>query len=205
MLSSHTTSTLRYPGATTTLFVSLYIILLAFFILLTALGRPDTSRSRSVLESLGAAFPVDRQSPVRGERGASAAMARLEALFRQQIERSDPQVAGGGRQIAVAVPDTALFRSGTPAFSARTPDFLLQLASVLRDEAGAREVNVEVLMSADDGELGRAQGVRLLAALESAGLDASRLSVTFTESMPEGRLTFRLTDRAAPGGPEVTG
>lgn len=201
-----TTASIRYPGTTTTLFVSLYIILLAFFILLTSIGQTDRTRSSSVLESLWTTFPGGYQNPARGQRGASDAIARVEALFRQQIERLNVQLAGGGSRMALGMRRNALFRSGTQDFTAQAPDLVLKLADLMRRGSVGQDLVIGLEFSGASGGqgLGAAQAARLAAALESAGLDSARIALMLNPSIPADRLTLTLDDSALRPGVEVT-
>lgn len=186
----------RYPGSTTTLFVSLYVILLAFFILLTSLGQIDDTRSRSVMDSLRQVFPGGFQMELRGQRGASEAMAQAEKLFRTRIERLDARLSVGGSRLTLGMPHTELFRAGTPNFSAQTSGLLLRLTDLMRQGAAGQglAIGLEASDTVAGRDLGSAQLARLAAALEHAGIAPERITIALDSSIPDGRLALTLQE-----------
>lgn len=196
MALSNSGASLRYPGATTTLFVSLYIILLAFFILLTSLGQPDSIRRNSVMESLRTAFPDGYPTSLRGQRGASEALARVEDVLRNRIDRLDVRLSGGGGRMEFGMRHTELFLAGSPDFSNQTPALVLRLGEAMRRGSAGENlaIGLEFAGAPEGRSLGRAQAARLAAALESAGIDPGRIAIMLDSSLPADRLGLTLED-----------
>jgi hypothetical protein len=97
--------------------VGLFLLLLVFFVLLTAGAPPDPNRSRAVTESLAAAFPVgptwlsgeDGTSGAGGDRSAAAPQQRLSHIFKTELAVARIQIREHGDVMQAEFPVTALF------------------------------------------------------------------------------------------------
>lgn len=106
------------PDPLLQVFLSLFILLVAFFVLLNANSTLDFNRSADVIESLRDAFPssVEESATVElGEVGGGAAAERLRNTLQQSIELYLPEarveIAKGGATMVVTVAVDAVLRA----------------------------------------------------------------------------------------------
>lgn len=108
------------PENTVTLFVSLYVVLLAFFILLASNAQFDADRTRDVLKSVNATFSSSSSSDslappsIGGGRGIAQFFGEMQQSVQSVVPLEEMQVLTDGRQMIVTLPDTALFNRDDP-------------------------------------------------------------------------------------------
>lgn len=141
------------------LWISLFILLLAFFVLLHAISRVDERRqmevSRSVRESLstfpdGAASMGAKDQEEWRRRFDDEGVTDLTALSSRMgpAARIDP-VDGGG--IRIRVPGVSLFPTGSAILSAEGRRILTAMAKEVQSRGGRVQVAVHLARSATRG------------------------------------------------------
>ena len=107
----------------TLLFLSLFLLLLAFFILLNSLATFQESRTRAVLSSVSATFQVERETDLSAEILVStlgptpepeAVMAEVERLWRTAVPVAEVEVLTEGTDMLMEMPVTQVFAGGEP-------------------------------------------------------------------------------------------
>jgi hypothetical protein len=185
------------------LFLSLFILLLAFFIYLNSISSVELGRSDKVLESLRSSFPArfaggtgmgvldsDPDRTISDE-----ARKRLELVFDGalpfQADESDPW----GNPVFATLPVDSLFPPGSfeprPAMVAR----LGKLADVLRTPGPGRRLDVELLFGyaesgmivggTRDGRLRVLRASRLAQVLVAAGAPPHVVAIGVEAGSPE--------------------
>lgn len=203
-------STKSGPNANIVAMLSLKLLLLAFFILLTTISKFEEERSRAVMYSVAVTFAgavpatEGRTMPDAGigllDRQASLS-ERIRALFQQTLPMVEVDTAADGRVLRLEVRADDLFAMGQSDLRPQRGILLRRLANALTDpRRGPGLYTVEVLHAVPPGDgasatrlpVGRSGTiVRSLAAL---GVPEGRLSTGLWPTRGDpGRLAFEIT------------
>lgn len=185
--------------------LSLYLLVLAFFILLNALSKLEEDRTRVVLASVNAAFDgqvealvsIKPDSAALGPlEDAAALMADLNRLFDQTLPAVRTEVAADRPVMRFELAAEALFRSGRVELRAGRELLLNRLAqALLSDRNSTLYFELELLHGVP------ANGVRTVADAGDRSLEVRRMGHLVSElqarELPAGRLSVGLV----PGHP----
>lgn len=141
-------------GGTAVIFVSLYLLLLAFFIFLHSISVPKEERIRSVLGSVNIAFkglskdtPADKQKTLSGEeQGTQQFHAKLRNVFETAVPLVESKVTDGGTRLQFSVPLGKLFKSGGLELRDLKDEFLTIVATALIRRNSNVATDVEILI-----------------------------------------------------------
>lgn len=145
------------------LFLALYLLLLAFFILLNTISTFEEVKTREVQESLSSAFasilpPTTSLQTVTSIEGPVVAaedmQAKLGSLFQTAIKVVRVQVIQPGKLMEVIMHVDQLFDPNSILIRERQADFMEQLASVLSDDQGYASYEMEMVMGSEVGSKG---------------------------------------------------
>lgn len=182
-------------GQSLTLFLSLFLLLLAFFILLNSLSKPNEGKSDQVLESVKQAFPADIQARISegllGEDGppglGSESRAELGELFKKVIPGSDPKADPNGNPVRVTILSKTVVNPETGALTVAGRQLTDGLADIFRKYAPKMNITVEIMtgvnpdMATEDQNYGAKQASRQLStfadAMIAADAPAYRVSI----------------------------
>jgi outer membrane protein OmpA-like peptidoglycan-associated protein len=194
-------------GAVAT-YVSLFLILFVFFIVLFSIAAQDQARRRAVLDGLDNAFghlpsALGAIAPTSGDsnptdpatgRFVVDAEASLGALATRG-HGAGP--ARPGTILNVSLPPEHLFVPGTPALQPAAVPVLQQLAVLLQRHPGGERFRVDVTANAstpDDTALARARVAVIAARLYAEGCPADGVTVAVANAAWSGiRLDFVAT------------
>lgn len=162
-------------------FLSLYLVLLAFFIVLASVSQPEAGRAVKAIASLRASFPSDLPLGstsgeatnlfVEAERGLPDRVGRLvEADLPVAPPRRDPSTG----QIAAETPVEAMFEGA--ALSRAGQAFLRRAASFLASPPEGGRLFVTALVP-DGDSLSAERAVRIARALIDDGAPADTVTV----------------------------
>lgn len=169
------------------LFVSLYFILLAFFIVLNLISNQQTARAVAVMESLESTF--ERPFPERASIPGLTPPARHPAVESDFLVEAGAAVLGmpgtarqkpaeGGNLLEIAIDTHGLFIVGEDRFSEQAAGLFATLSALLADAAGdRREV---VFLFGDSGPqagLARSRARALALAMTAAGSPAGSVGI----------------------------
>ena len=166
-------------ASTTALFLSLYLIILAFFILLNAYSQRQETRTAAVLGSLGTTFSevfVSATGPLEAARGPDAfgALGELEDEVRELFESVIPLVKVTPylrySQLLVEVPIDGMYAPGEASVRTEAAGLLDRLAEVLRREMPGQRFELEAVVSLPGSGARKAGPGRDLAARRAAVL-----------------------------------
>lgn len=203
------------------LFVALYLILLAFFIILTSVSEQAASRGLVVMDSVNSTFQRTGQADrpnldPRAEIAASndPVLKSIQRSFFSELEIPGRFSEAGGGYFEVQFPETFLFQPGSFRVRQDMNPFLDQLVAALQDNSQEGRQEVAFLFGAGvgsvDREATRSQEVAIRRAgslaryLQTAGLEKD-VFVTGFVGLPEGemmavfRRTFEKLDRSPLG------
>lgn len=136
------------------LFVSLYLILLAFFIVLQVASDPSLRRSEEVVSSVKETFQFektegDTAESVAEDGGATGeaavAFAAINGLFRDVFELEGRYIASGGGILAFELPVADLFVDGALALRPDRRKWLADLVDVVKQDITGRRFEITVL------------------------------------------------------------
>ena len=121
------------------IFVSLYLLLLAFFIFLHSVSVLQEERVRTVLGSVNIAFaglsrdtPADRQKKLSGEeQGTQAFHAKLKNVFETAVPLVESRFTKGGTRLQFSVPVRQLFAYRSLELRDTLETFLEEVAATL--------------------------------------------------------------------------
>lgn len=138
----------RSTGGFIMLMLSLKLILLAFFILLTTMAEFDSERKRDVLESVSKRF-VGKVPAVTGTEkpdaaagtleGAKSLKTQLKALFEQTIPAVKVSESADGRVLRLEMNARKLFERGSTALAPGKSAFVRRMARALTKGSSAKE------------------------------------------------------------------
>jgi len=187
--------------------LSLYLLLLAFFILLNTLSKLEEDRTRVVLESVNAAFngrvestaSVKPYSAALGPlQDAASLMADLSRLFDQTLPAVRTEVAADGLVLRLELTADALFRSGRVDLQVGRGLLLSRLSQALLSERNsALFFEMELLHGVPD------KGVRTVAEAGDRSLEVRRMGVLVSELVARELPAERLSVGLVPGRPGV--
>lgn len=134
-------------GGNIMLMLSLKLILLAFFILLTTMSEFEERRTRDVMESVTSTF-LGQVAAVRGLpnpdagtgalNGAKSLTIQLKTLFKQTIPAVEVSESADGQFLRIEMASRSLFERGSTALSPGRSAFLRRLAEALASGQGKK-------------------------------------------------------------------
>ncbi|WP_417827910.1 hypothetical protein [Thalassospira sp.] len=145
------------------LFLALYLLLLAFFILLNTISTFEEVKTREVQESLSSAFaailpPTTSLQTVTSIEGptvsAQETQDKLGHLFETAIKVVRVEVIQPGKLMEVILHVDQLFDDNSILIRERQADFMKQLAEVLADDTGYATYEMEMVMGSQVGAKG---------------------------------------------------
>lgn len=145
------------------LFLALYLLLLAFFILLNTISTFEEVKTREVQESLSSAFaailpPTTSLQTVTSIEGpvvsAEDTQDKLGSLFQTAIKVVRVQVIQPGTLMEVIMHVDQLFEPNSILIRDRQGEFMDQLAEVLADDSGYASYEMEMVMGSEVGSKG---------------------------------------------------
>lgn len=183
--------------------LSLKLLLLAFFILLSTMSSFEAERSRAVMESVTTTFEGhitavrSLPNPAAGLEqleGAPSLVDQLKSLFKQTLPAVEMETSADGRVLRVEAAASALFRPGDSRLAPGRGVFLNRLARIVqsrRNNEGTYEL--QFLHSLADMQTRPAAGL----AVQRAGAVARRLNGL---GLPSEKLAIGLWPRPGAGG-----
>lgn len=203
--------------------LSLKLLLLAFFILLSTMSQFEAERSRAVMESVATTFEGhvaalrSLDNPAAGLEqleGSSSLVDQLKSLFRQTLPAVQMETSADGKVLRVEAAASALFRRRAAELAPGRGVFLNRLVRIIqagRDGAGAYELqvlhSVRGMQARPAGDLAIARTGTAVRRLSGLGLAREALSVGLWPRAGAGRdarVAFEIRLHDAPvraGGP----
>jgi hypothetical protein len=153
-MSESMTGPVNEKNANAVIFVSLYLLLLAFFIFLHSVSVLQDDRVRSVLGSVNIAFaglsqdtPADQQKMLSGEeQGTQAFHAKLKNVFETAIPLVESRFTKGGTRLQFTVPIRQLFAYRSVEMRNTLGTFLDDIAETLIARNNNIGTDLEILI-----------------------------------------------------------
>lgn len=190
---------------TATLFVSLYVVILAFFIMLAAHAQYDVEKSRNVLDSVNKAFAkkieVDTSWVMESmgtEISATNIFNDIEGVITSVVPLEEVNIITDGRRMVIRMPADALFEAGSADLRPERSALYRRLSNALTEwhKDGAtmeltftQGVKKQVKPSPTAYDLEISRGGNLARLLENRGVAPENLIIGMAEDKP-GELRF---------------
>ena len=196
-------------------FLSLFLLLLAFFILLNALSTIEETKTREVLTSVAATFRsvVDSKTQAQilvSDLGptpeAHEVLNALEQLWVTSVPVTRVDRLTGGQIMRLTLPVNELFLGGQSVLRADRDPLIDSTALVLARQPGATLTEAQIvfevesrpeMLSAPDSQLAAERAGKVAAAFVEHGSPEERLSVGLREGNPKQmQVRFEIRDTA---------
>jgi hypothetical protein len=201
------------------LLLSLFLLLLVFFIVLNGQSMQSAQRAQAVMASLDHSFPSfiidprlrEEAGPLASRAGTVFAAERLNAvgdLFASAITVAKVETVAPGHRLEVRLPADDLFVAGTAALRADRQGLIDRVASALRESRMGERLELDAMLaigpagapSQPPGPVARAGALARL--LVETGAPADSITVGIERGDPGAvRLLFSFRDAASGGGP----
>ncbi|WP_073953578.1 hypothetical protein [Thalassospira sp. TSL5-1] len=196
-------------GGTTSLFLSLYLLLLAFFILLNTISTYEEVKARKVQQSLSSAFAsilppttsLDTVTSVDGPRiAAEETQQKLGDLFKSPLNIARVEVLQPGKLLEVMMHTDQLFEPGKDTIRERQRGFVANLAAALANTSGGAQYEMEMMLGSNlgkhgtvpvEGSLEISRAGAFARAVIAAGAPARTIDVGIDPSADPFVVTFR--------------
>ncbi|WP_339865644.1 flagellar motor protein MotB [Paremcibacter congregatus] len=145
------------PDSTTGLFVSLYLIVLAFFVVMNSISNQEQNKVNAATESVTRAFknPYEPEADfvdVAAKQDASTPndefYAQIQGIFASLVGFEGKFPTKGGHIVKVNFKPSDLFEPDTIEFRALQSAFLQQLATFLKSSRSSEKREIEIVLSA---------------------------------------------------------
>jgi len=183
--------------------LSLFLLLLAFFVLLSTLSRFEATRTKAVLGSLEATFRTPDKAGLARQLdsivGTVVGAERLEEIvtdiLRTAVALDAYQLVRVGSELTATFPITELFETSSATPRSGILDFAGALADALAAQPAGLVYEVDVVLHSGNGnqDLAVQRAAALAQALFDGGVPSEDLAVGLTAGDPrEVQLVFRV-------------
>lgn len=178
-------------GQTAALFVSLYLVVLAFFILLNSISHIEVSKKTTAIGSVKDTFsihPVDTQPKLKpvNQSGRDLPLSQyytpIEKLAKSMIELVDSKLIDDGKKLQITLASDTIFFPYSESLKSDAEAFLVRLATLLSSADFGKRIDIETVFSVKLGfeetfgeqlSVNRAEQLRTM--LSSLGVDKRNL------------------------------
>jgi len=141
--------------------LSVYLLLLAFFVVLNSISHFELARSRAVTGSLNETFsadglPTPKTVPLVSARGDfvsdAAVLSRVGALISTEFALAEVREVEPGRTMEVTVPVESLFRPGVESIDPLHRPLIEKVAQSLKNPSRGVRYDVDILVMGESGD-----------------------------------------------------
>jgi hypothetical protein len=157
------------------LFVSLYLVVLAFFILLNSISKVQQKKSEEAMQSLTETFAeeesdvslpfIEKSAGIGSQVSTDGFFAPVGKLAKEMLSLTDADVVETGNTMVLTIPVSTFYVKDSDQIQGKQNAFMNTLADQLTKMAEGTEVNVEfsigLLIGAQVGNPNASQDVRL--------------------------------------------
>ena len=150
----------RTGGSTIALFLGLYLLVLAFFILLVSISTPEKVKSRAVMDSLSSTFasilpPAAEMTVFTAKQGGLASsrafQTEVSKIFSTAMRVAKVDIVVPGRLMRIVMPSDAMFRPGEAAVREGRYDMLDRIVASLSSPAAGMRHDLDLVVGASPG------------------------------------------------------
>lgn len=157
--SAHKIPGKRPKNNTAIVYVSLYFLLLAFFIYLHSISAPVEEKVKQVIGSIDFAFKGEKQRNKKSndaeltgdEFGLAVFHAEIKRVYETAIPLIESKVNEKGDELQFVVPISQLFGNNSVEIRSTRDELFSQAAHTLIKRSGITPTDMEILIDADDG------------------------------------------------------
>ncbi len=203
-------------GASQPLFLSLFLLLLAFFILLNALSTIEPGRSNRVLESVQRAFPAEFRAQFGdgvleadpGQVIGETVRAGIGTIFRQVLPVARVTVEPDGNPIYVSAPVARVYARAAGGVTPVGERLASRLAPLMAAPPAGSVLELDVLFAVAADERGAAREARgravsdLVDHFVRSGIDPALVSAGLEPGQSD---TVRFVFRTRPAAADTEG
>lgn len=139
------------------LFVSLYVVLLAFFILLVSISSVDKKKMEQVAEGISEAFSIPRElitAEITEDVGAEQEIHRFFDEMQQSVATLVPlqklKILRAGQTMEIRIPMDELYSSGEKSLRADRQGFIDRIAATLQPWAKDYRIEIDALLAREN-------------------------------------------------------
>lgn len=206
-------------GSSQPLFLSLFLLLLAFFIMLNAISTVEEGRSDQVMESVKRAFPSAVRKEIAedildaepGRVIGQSVRAALGTVFREVLPAVVVEVEANGNPIFVSIPARQVYAPAAGGITPVMEQLAGRLAPILNNPPAGSVLDLQILYGAADTASAGERDALIFRASETVRtfvdheVDPAILAAGLELYDPQVvRLIFR-TRPAGAGGPDLGG
>ncbi len=199
------------------LFVALYLILLAFFILLNAVSEQAAVKAEAAMNSVNVTFKENHRpenqltvDPVAADEPANDVVLRqISRAFMSEMELQGRFSTAGGNVFEVQFPADNMFERGSFRVKPGMTGFLDQLIAAVREAPVGRKQSLALMFGAGvgavDREMTRAQEIAVRRAgslaryMQANGVPDGLYTIGFV-AIPEGEILAAFQSASNPSG-----
>lgn len=189
------------------LVLSLYLLLLAFFVVLNSISNQETARAKAVTGSLNETFAAEGRASDKTARlissqgnvlGDAAFLSQVGKLIKTEFAFANVEDVVPGRLMAVTMPADSLFIPGREAIDPLHRPIIDRIAKALISPSQGVRYDVDILVGksiSDDLVLGRSS--LLASVFAGAGTPARSIAAGIEQDSPgQLRLLFHVRPRS---------
>ena len=197
-------------NASLSLFLALYLLILAFFILLVSLSTIEEMKARAVMQSLSVTFgnerPADTVIGIDGGDGAWPTIQALMTTLARTVRVAEVQVISPGRLMRLTLPASVVFASDDERPRPALHPLLDRVVATLSSPPPGLELTAEFALATGDDDAARTLAAKRADAFAremlSRGAPPARLSIALTPvAGDEAWLTFDIDSDGAKSAP----
>lgn len=200
-------------GSPAQLFVSLYLVVLAFFIVLTSIAKIQEQRFEEAIQSVKTTFQVkvkDKSEnfiriaqPIGSEMTFQSYLSKMRKFARDLMQITDTEFLQRGNQLEVVIDTSKLFMPSTTSLTEGAEQFLEKLADEMAELEAGQRVDTEFLFGLPSGEgyitaqtsLALARSGALALRMEAMGIPAETVFVGASRSLSDTDIRIRFYER----------
>ncbi|MBL8660861.1 MAG: hypothetical protein JNM75_14030 [Rhodospirillales bacterium] len=192
------------------LFLGLYLLILAFFILLVSLSTIEEKKARAVMESLSTTFGSERPAGsalgISGGDGSLPVVQNFLAALARIVRVAELKTLGPGRLMRVSLPMAVVFAAGAETPRPSLYPLLDRTVATLSAPPPGLRVDFEFALAPGATVAGQALAARradvFAREMLARGAPPARLSIALAPAAgDEAWLTFRIESTAAAAAP----
>jgi flagellar motor protein MotB len=179
-------------SANDVLFLALYLILLAFFILLNAHASPSERKTQAVLETFQPAFVITQVAADAAALSTTAVDVRLLEVFRSHLPSGDWQMQTLEGRIEITLPARKAFSADSAVLQPGRISLVRRLGEVIGEAQNITGLTVAMSIGGIDNALARRRAAALARDLVRNGIMPTRFEAG-TGRTSADTISIRLT------------
>lgn len=188
------------PENAAALFVSLYVVVLAFFILLTSNAQFDAEKTKNVTDSVKRAFSIEVPTDVEVKTPSLGSELSVQQFFNEVqtavhsiVPLEEMEVVTDGRNMTMTMDSTALFNRDDPSLRPDRREFYARLSDTMTKWRGGMQMNLDFLQGVprptggvqDAATLQVTRAGNFARFMENRGAEPKSLNIAIEQGLPD--------------------